>query len=104
MDKNFGGVIWTNHALQKLRERGIKQGDAWSVWRRPEQSRKGKDGSWVYYRTFGDQKVEVVAKQNEKKVGDPDGKWLILSVWSKSVFGKKPESFLSFLFRNIFRK
>ena len=29
MDRNFGGVIWTNHALDRLRERGIKQGDAW---------------------------------------------------------------------------
>lgn len=100
MNKNFGGAIWTNHALQKLRERGIKQGDAWSVWRRPEQSRKGKDGSWVYYRTFGDQKIEVVAKQNEKK------EWLILSVWSRPVFQsvQKPESFLRLLFRRIFGK
>lgn len=100
MDKNFGGVIWTNHALQKLRERGIKQGDAWSVWRRPEQSRKGKDGSWVYYRTFGNERIEVVAKQNEK------GEWIVLSVWSRPVFqsAQKPESLLRLLFRRIFGK
>ena len=31
MEKNFGGVIWTNHALQRLRERNISQGDALGV-------------------------------------------------------------------------
>lgn len=86
MDKNFGGVIWTNHALQRLRERGIKQGDAWATFKRPDQSRyAASKGAWVYYKTYGNQKVEVVAKQNEKK------EWIILSVWSKPVYdnGKK---------------
>lgn len=80
MDKNYGGVIWTNHALQRLAERGIKQGDAWAVWNRPEQSRfSATQGAWIYYKTYGDQKIEVVAKQLESK------EWLILSVWSKKI-------------------
>lgn len=85
MDKNFGGVIWTNHALERLRERGISQGDAWATWSRPDQSRKGSNqkGSWVYYKTYGDQRIEVVAKKNE------EGKWLILSVWSRPVYGNQ---------------
>lgn len=82
VNRNFGGVIWTSHALEKLRERGINQSDAWATWRRPDQSRKASSkGSWVYYRTFGNQKIEVVAKQNEKK------QWIILSVWSRLVYG-----------------
>ena len=82
MDNHFGGVIWTNHALDRLKERGISQSDAWATWRRPDQSRPGTNqkGSWVYYKTYGDQKIEVVAKQNEK------GEWVILSVWSKPVY------------------
>lgn len=84
MDNHFGGVIWTNHALDRLRERGIKQGDAWATWRNPEQSRKGSSpGSWVYYKNYGNTQIEVVAKQNEKK------EWLILSVWSRPVYGNK---------------
>lgn len=84
MDKNFGGVIWTNHALQRLRDRGIKQGDAWATFRRPDESRyAASKGAWVYYKTYGSQKIEVVAKKNEK------GEWIILSVWSKPVFVKK---------------
>ena len=47
MENNYGGIIWTNHALQRLRERNIKQGDAWATWNNPQQSRKGKSGNWV---------------------------------------------------------
>jgi hypothetical protein len=99
MDNHFGGVIWTNHALDRLRERGIKQGDAWATWRNPQESRKGSaPESWVYYRTYGNTKIEVVAKKNDK------GEWLILSVWSKQVFEnhKKSESFWEFLLKKLF--
>lgn len=85
MERNFGGAIWTNHALERLRQRGIKQGDAYATFRRPDQSRYAKSkGAWVYYRTFGDEKIEVVAKQNEKK------EWIILTVWNKKVYKEKP--------------
>jgi hypothetical protein len=98
MNKNFGGIIWTNHSLEKLRERKIKQGDAWAAWKNPEQSRKAKiPGAWIYYRTYGNKRIEVVAKQNEKK------EWIILSVWSRPVYGKekKKKSFIRFLISKI---
>ncbi len=108
MNKNYGGVIWTKHSLARMRDRGIKQGDAWVTWRRPDQSRKTKSGgTWVYFKTFPStgsgqaQRIEVVAKQNEKK------EWIILSVWSRSSgnkVSKKKKSFMSFLKRNIFGK
>lgn len=82
MDNHYGGVIWTNHAIERMRQRGIKQGDAWATWNRPEQSRKGSgagSGAWVYYRTWGSQRIEVVAKQNER------GEWVIISVWSHEI-------------------
>jgi len=84
MKKDYGGVIWTNHALERLRERGISQGDAWATFNRPDQSRKGSNqkGSWVYYKTYGSEKIEVVAKKNE------EGKWIVLSVWSRPVYEK----------------
>ena len=113
MDKNYGGVIWTNHALSRMKQRGIKQGDAWATWRRPDQSRYAKArGAWVYYKTYGDQKIEVVAKQNERK------KWIILSVWSQDVSReprlagsrpafvkrKKTKSFRSLILEGLFGK
>lgn len=83
MNNKYGEVIWTNHALKRLQERGISQGDAWATWNRPEQSRYAvSKGAWVYYRTYNNQRIEVVAKKNE------DGKWIILSVWSKNILQK----------------
>ena len=83
MNKNFGGVIWTNHALSRMRDRGIKQGDAWATFRRSDKSERAKvKGAWVYYKTWSDQKIEVVAKQDNHK------RWVILSVWSRPVYGK----------------
>jgi hypothetical protein len=100
MDNHYHGVIWTNHALERLRERKIKQGDAWATWNRPEHSRKGSaPGSWVYYRTWGSEQIEVVAKQNDKR------EWLILSVWSRPAVmfkEKKKESSLFTFLLNFF--
>jgi hypothetical protein len=98
MDRNYGGIIWTNHALQRLNERGIKQSDAWAVWNRPDQSRYAANkGAWVYYKTWGSDRIEVVAKQNDRKG------WVVLSVWSKKVFDNPNRSkdswFVSFLKR-----
>lgn len=96
VNRNYGGVIWTNHAIQRLNERGISQSDAWTVWNRPEQSRYSKTkGAWIYYRTYGDQRIEVVAKQNEKK------EWIILSVWVKKVFENQSKNVDSFWLKII---
>jgi len=102
-DRNFGGVIWTNHALARLAERGIRQGDAWATFRNPEQSRYARSkGAWVYYKTYNKNRIEVVAKRDERK------KWIILSVWSKPVSGKstsgKPEPLLKLIFKKFFNK
>ncbi|GEM_PF-1148494 len=81
MDPHFGGVIWTKHALQRLSQRGIRQGDAWATFQRPEQSRYAKtQGAWIYYKTYGNEKLEVVAKQNDRK------EWVILTVWSRPIY------------------
>lgn len=103
MDRKYGGVIWTNHALERLTERGVSQGDAWYTFQKPQQSRYATSlGAWIYYRTYGDQRIEVVAKQNERK------EWIILSVWSKKVFpqpSSKPlqkTSFVSKVLKSIF--
>lgn len=102
VEKNFKGLIWTNHALQRLQERGLSQGDAWLTWRHPDQSRYAKNkGAWIYDKTFGEQRIEVAAKKNEK------GKWLVLSVWSrmvveKRIIKKKRKSFWRLLWGKIF--
>lgn len=96
MGRNYGGVIWTNHALQRLSERGIKQGDAWATFSNPQESRKGKiKDSWVYFRNYGNNRIEVVATQNEKR------QWIILSVWSKFANHHFEESLLEKIVKKL---
>lgn len=84
MDKNYGGIIWTNHAIERLCERGISQNDAYYTFQHPDQSRYAStQQAYVYYKTYGKERIEVVAKQNEKK------QWIILSVWKKPIFDDK---------------
>jgi hypothetical protein len=88
MDNHYKELIWTTHA--------------WATWNRPDQSRKGAAaGSWIYYRTYGSERIEVVAKQNEKK------EWIVLSVWSRPVVQKASNlpkfSFWNNLLRSIFK-
>jgi hypothetical protein len=107
MDRNYKGLIWTNHALERMEIRGVSQGDAWATWRRPDQTRYGREkGVWVYYRTWGSQRVEVVAKKNPSASSGQAGKWIILSVWSRRVFAKRSlktekKSFLKILLNSL---
>lgn len=88
---DYKGLIFTNHAIQRLKDRNIKQGDAWATWSRPDKSKFAKKkGAWVYQRTWNDTMIEVVAKKNQKK------EWVVLSVWSKEVYSKTPKSKKSF--------
>lgn len=99
MDRYFGGVVWTDHALERLKERGIKQGDAWATWERPEQSRLGVSrGQFIYYRTYGDQRIEVVAGKDAKD------KTVILSVWSRQVHKQKSYWKLGETFDNLLER
>lgn len=101
MDRRFGEVIWTNHALQRLAERNISQSDAWATFNKPDQSRYAQAKSaWIYYKTYGNTKIEVVAAKNEKK------EWVILSVWSRPVYqssfpAKRHNGILDNLIENI---
>jgi len=103
MDNKYGGIIWTNHAIERLRQRNIQQGDAWATWSRPDRSKYDPSkGVWVYNRVWDNVSIEIVAKQNERK------EWLILSVWSSPVYknskSTKPQSFWSFILNKIFKK
>ena len=98
MDKFYGSIIWTNHALDRMNDRGIKQSAAWATWRNPDQSEYAKTkGAWIYYKTFIGERIEVVAKKND------EGKWVVLSVWSKTVFHKKEKMKKDFSVANLIK-
>lgn len=99
MQRHYKGTIWTDHALERLKQRQIKQSDAWAALYRPDSTRYASTKqAWIYYRTWANRTVEVVAKQNEHK------EWIILSVWDKPNNGSSkppPQSFLSAIWNTI---
>ena len=104
MDPRYGGVIWTNHARKRLYERQITQSDAWYSFQHPDKQLPGKvPGSKRYYKDYDNQRIEVIATQNEKK------EWIILSCWSKimgtgqSIFPEQENFFLG-LTKKIFKR
>lgn len=85
MKTRYLNAIFTKHAINRLYNRGITQSDAWYTFQHPDGSLPGKTpGSKKFFKNYGQQRIEVVAKQNEK------GEWIILSCWSKMVGDGKP--------------
>lgn len=100
MLRNYGGIIWTNHALERLKERGITQNTAYAVWKNPDKSRYSKsEGGWIYSKKFGSDTIEVVAKKNEQN------EWIIISVWNRERIVNNTQKFsiTRFLFRLVRR-
>lgn len=85
MKTRYMNAIFTNHAINRLYNRGITQSDAWYTFQHPDGSLPGKTlGSRKFYKNYGKQRIEVIAKKNEK------GEWVILSCWSKLIGDGKP--------------
>jgi hypothetical protein len=74
MENLYGGVIWTNHALKRLRDRGVSQSLAHTAFKNPDTTQKDGDTT-MFRKRIDNTLVCVVAKQNEKK------EWVVLSAW-----------------------
>lgn len=72
----YKGAIWTNHVLDRLKERGLSQDKAGEVFLHPEKRFKGKQLDTVEYKKhFGNSLVTLIVKQNEKK------EFIVISAW-----------------------
>ena len=72
----YGGIIWTNHALERLSQRGLSRELAWTAFKNPDDTYSGKNpGSVEYHKKISSSNVTLIAKQNEKK------EWIVISVW-----------------------
>lgn len=72
----YGGVIWTNHVLERLGQRGLTQNLAWEAFKNPDRSFSGKETDTIeYQKRFDHSLVTIIAKKNEKN------EWVILSCW-----------------------
>lgn len=74
--RTYGGLIWTNHALNRLEVRRLSQDIAWSAYRYPDNVKKGKEpGTLEYTKRFRGSLITIIVKQNER------AQWLVLSCW-----------------------
>ncbi|HSW88135.1 MAG TPA: hypothetical protein VLG12_03155 [Candidatus Saccharimonadales bacterium] len=73
---HYGGIIWTNHAKERLINRGVDQSRAAETFQSPDKTSSGKNpGTMQYEKKFGNSTITLIAKQNEYK------EWIILSGW-----------------------
>lgn len=72
----YGNIIWTNHALQRLKNRGLSQQDAYKTFKNPDRKTVGKQlGTTEFQKEMYSSEITVIAKKNERN------QWLILSAW-----------------------
>ena len=77
MKKNnkFGGAIWTDHALERIRERGIPHDYAIESIKNPDSSERNDKGGLRTIKRIDDKTITTVTKKNEK------GETLVISIW-----------------------
>lgn len=69
-------LIFTLHAQDQLKNRGIKIAEAWEAFKHPTITKVGKHkGTKEFEREFDNFKITVVAHQNQKN------EWIVRSVW-----------------------
>ena len=72
----YGGVIWTNHALERLEQRKISREDAIRAFNYPDKFKDGKkSGTKECIKKIGDKTVTLIVKENEHY------EWVCLSAW-----------------------
>jgi len=76
LNKHYGNIIWTNHALDRLNQRGLTQSLAYQSFAHPDKKFPGKNhGTTEFQKKTAKSLVTIIATQNEQK------EWLVLSCW-----------------------
>jgi hypothetical protein len=77
MDKSYKNLVFTNHALERLKLRSVSRDQAWQVISNPDKKFPSNKLQQVKFTRFiNDRNIQLVAKHL------PDqNKWLIVSVW-----------------------
>ena len=74
--RTYGGLIWTNHAMKRLEERGLTQVDAWHAYNHPDSMRIDRQTKSIKYEKKLDRStISIMIKENEKK------ELIVLSCW-----------------------
>ncbi|MCX7997102.1 MAG: hypothetical protein N2691_05140 [Patescibacteria group bacterium] len=74
--QQYGGLIWTNHALERLQERKLPRHIAVTAYHAPDEKLRGKQPGTVELRKrHGKSLITLILKQNEPR------EWIVLSAW-----------------------
>jgi hypothetical protein len=77
MDKHYQNLVFTDHALERLRLRTISQHQVQQVLSHPQKTfPSDKPDQVKFIRSLNDRTIHVVGKYL-----DDQKKWLIISVW-----------------------
>lgn len=73
---NSSNFIWTNHALQRLKERQFNQEQAKLAFSQPDRIKPGKkSNTWEYIKQFGKQTVTLIVTNNHQS------EKIVISAW-----------------------
>ncbi len=69
-------VVFTNHAIERIKQRGISGDWIWQTVKQPEAKMAGKEKHTTEFtKRFNERTVTAVAKKNDI------GEWVVLSAW-----------------------
>lgn len=75
-NNHYRNLIFTNHALERIKERKLMQQMAYDTFTAPDSVAEGKrTGTKEFRKRFEVSTVTLIATQNEKN------EWVVLSVW-----------------------
>lgn len=69
-------IVFTNHAIERMQQRGISGDWAWQAVKSPDSTHPGKEKHTTEFKKkFGNHTVTAISKKNDI------GEWVVLSVW-----------------------
>lgn len=76
MSKNeYNGLIFTNHALERMRERGITQEKMWQTYKNPDTQNERKHNTTERRKKFGNSEISIIFTHNERNEA------IVVSCW-----------------------
>ena len=77
MGQNYHQLIFTDHALERLRLRSLSKAQVEQVITQPDQTQAGKKaGTIKFLKTLHQRQIQVIASKLKT-----EDKWLVVSVW-----------------------
>ena len=76
MNKQYKNLVFTTHALERLKERSLSQDTVYQAVNRPDFQKDIGDTKTKFFKTIRTRKVQVIGTYLSK-----EKKWLVVSVW-----------------------